>query len=58
MAFENMGNEQLVYFSFGKSNNYCKKNITRQFRANQEKGIIFSKNNIIYFDEANWSVII
>ena len=57
MAFENMGNEQLVYFSLSNQTLIVRRNSRDNLELNAEKGITFSKNNIIYFDEVTGDVI-
>jgi len=56
MAFENMGNEQLVYFSLPNQTLIARRTSRDNLELNTEKGITFSKNNIVYFDE-NGNVI-
>ncbi len=51
MAFENMGNEQLVYFSFADQTIIVRRSSQSDLKLKEEKGIVFSKNKIIYFDE-------
>ena len=57
MAFENMGNEQLVYFSLPNQTLIARRTSRDNLELNTEKGITFSKNNIVYFDE-NGNVIV
>jgi multiple sugar transport system ATP-binding protein len=57
MAFENMGNEQLVYFSLSNQTLIARRTSRDNLELNAEKGITFSKNNIIYFDEGNGNVL-
>ena len=57
MAFENMGNEQLVYFSFAEKTIIVRRSSQTDLELTAEKGIIFSRNKIVYFDE-NGNVIV
>lgn len=56
MAFENMGNEQLVYFSLANQMIIVRRSSGNDLDLTKETGITFSKNKIIYFDK-NGNVI-
>ncbi len=58
IAFENMGNEQLVYFSLADQTIIARRSSKNDADIATEKGIAFSKNKIIYFDENNGNIII
>ena len=58
MAYENMGNEQLVYFSFAKKTIIVRRSAQTDLELTEKKGIIFLKNKIVYFDENNGDVIL
>ena len=58
IAFENMGNEQLVYFSFAEKTIIVRRSSQTDLELTAEKGIIFSRNNIVYFDEATGNVLV
>lgn len=57
MAFENMGNEQLVYFSLANQTIIVRRSSRNELDLTKEKGITFSKAKIVYFDEVSGSVI-
>jgi multiple sugar transport system ATP-binding protein len=58
IAFENMGNEQLVYFSLSNQTLIIRRTSRDNLELNTEMGITFSKNNIIAFDEVTGDVIV
>jgi multiple sugar transport system ATP-binding protein len=57
IAYENMGNEQLVYFSLAKQTLIVRRPPLQTIDAGKEKGIRFDKEKIIYFDELSGEVI-
>lgn len=50
-AFENMGNEQLVYFSLANQTLIARRSSRDDLDLSKEKEITFSKVHIFYFDE-------
>ena len=57
VAFENMGNEQLVYFSLANQTIIVRRSSHNDLDITKEAGITFSKNKIVYFDEVTGNVI-
>src|SRR5579862_8847921 len=57
IAYENMGNEQLVYFSLAKQTLIARRPPLQVIDAGKEKGIRFLKEKLIYFDEISGEVI-
>jgi multiple sugar transport system ATP-binding protein len=57
IAYENMGNEQLIYFSLAKQTLIVRRPPIQTIDAGKEKGIRFDKGKIIYFDELTGEVI-
>ena len=57
VAYENMGNEQLVYLSLAKQILIARRPPLESMDAGKEKGISFDKEKIIYFDDVSGEVI-
>ncbi|HSZ85200.1 MAG TPA: sn-glycerol-3-phosphate ABC transporter ATP-binding protein UgpC [Puia sp.] len=57
IAYENMGNEQLIYFSLAKQTLIVRRPPLQTIDAGKGKGIRFLKEKIIYFDELSGEVI-
>jgi len=57
IAYENMGNEQLIYFALAKQTLIARRPPTGMVDAGKEKRIHFLVDKFIYFDEATGEVI-
>ena len=57
MAYENMGNEQLVYLSLAHQTIIARRPPADTVEIGQETGISFSKNKIIFMQEEGGEVI-
>ena len=56
-AYENMGNEQLVYFSFGDQTLIVRRSPKDTLEFGKEKGIQFDAGKIIFIDEETQNII-
>ncbi len=57
MAYENMGNEQFVYLTFGLQTLIVRRLPLESTELGRGKGIHFLRNKIIYFDDSTGQVI-
>ena len=57
IASENMGNEQLVYFTLAGQTLIVRRPSYKDVDTTTEAGLTFSKNKILYFDEVTGNVI-
>jgi multiple sugar transport system ATP-binding protein len=57
IAFENMGNEQLIYLSLGGQTLIARRPPRETIEIEHEIGIRFAKDKIFFFDEVNGEVI-
>jgi len=57
IAYENMGNEQLVYLSLTGQTLIVRRPPLETIDAGNEKGVRFLTDKITYFDEASVEVI-
>lgn len=57
MAYENMGNEQLIYLSMANQTIIARRPPADSIAIGTEVGISFLKDKIIYINEANEAVI-
>lgn len=57
LAYENMGNEQLVYFSLGNQTIIARRPPADIVEIEREIGIAFSKDKILFLQELNGEVI-
>ena len=56
-AYENMGNEQLVYLSLNSQTLIVRRTPRETVDVGKEKGLRFLKDKIIYMDEGSGRVI-
>jgi multiple sugar transport system ATP-binding protein len=57
IAYENMGNEQLVYLSFGEQTLIARRPSRDEVEVGKENAIRFSADKLIYIDAASGDVI-
>lgn len=57
MAFENMGNEQLVYISLGEQTLIARRPPSESSEIGDDIGVIFSKDNLIFIDPESGEVL-
>ena len=57
IAYENMGNEQLIYFALEKQTLIVRRPPLQTIDSGKEKGVRFLKEKIICFDELSGEVI-
>ena len=57
IAYENMGNEQLVYLSLGNQTLIARRPPSDSIEIGEEVGICFSKEKMIFMQEENGEVI-
>ncbi len=56
-AYENMGNEQLVYFSFGEQTLIVRRTPKDTLEFGKEKGIQFDVLKLVFIDEETQNII-
>jgi multiple sugar transport system ATP-binding protein len=57
LAYENMGNEQLVYISLNNKNLIARRPPTETVKIENRIGVSFSRDKIIFFDEGTGEVV-
>lgn len=57
MAFENMGNEQLVYLSLGEQTLIARRPPSETSEIGDDVGVIFSKDNLVFIDPESGEVL-
>jgi multiple sugar transport system ATP-binding protein len=57
VAYENMGNEQLVYFTFGEQTLIVRRSPKDTLEYGKEKGIRFDIEKLLFMDEASQEVV-
>ena len=56
-AFENMGNEQLVYFTLGNQNIIARRPPVETQDIGMQKSVFFNKDKIVFIDELTGDII-
>jgi multiple sugar transport system ATP-binding protein len=56
-AYENMGNEQLVYFEFGDRSLIVRRSPKDTLEFGREKGLRFESGKLIFIDESTQNII-